>query len=280
MNINSKTKICCIIGNPVGHSLSPQIHNAGYKALKLDFIFVAFRVIDLKKAIEGLKALDVRGIVVTVPHKIEVMKYIDKLDNAAKQIGSVNTIVNDNGVFKGTNTDWIGGIDALKRSLASKGDAFRGKNVAVLGAGGAAMAIAYGLKKEGASVYVFNRTLEHAKTLVQTFQLEKAYNLTESGRIASCDIIINTTSLGMEPNIDSYPIEEGILRSSHIVYDIVYTPKETKLLRMARQIGATVVYGDKMVFYGALPQFELFTGQKAPASIMERALQKAMEKKI
>ena len=277
--ITSKTSVCCIIGNPVEHSPSPQVHNAGYKALGLNFVFVSFRVGQLQTAIAGLGALGIRGIVVTIPHKIEVIKYVNELDDAAKAIGAVNTIVNDSGVLKGTNTDWIGGIYTIKKFLASKGETFRGKNVALLGAGGAARAVAYGLKKEGAIVCVFNRTIERAQTLVQMFQLEKAYELSEKEAILKADIIINATSLGMEPNSNTCAITEDCIRREHIVYDIVSVPKETKLLLLAQKKGARVVFGYKMLLHGAIPQFELFTGQKAPIDVMEKALHDALERK-
>lgn len=267
MSINGKTKLCCIIGNPVEHSLSPQMHNAGYKHLGLNFVYVAFRVVDVKTAIYGLKALGTRGIVVTVPHKIEAMKYIDELDEAARAIGAVNTIVNDEGVLKATNTDWVGGLKTLEKVTSVKG-----KKVTVLGAGGAARALVYGLKKHGALVTVHNRTLEKAKQLADDFDLVQAFTLQNKDEIINADIIVNTTSVGMQPYQDKSPIPIDFISSNHIVFDIVYTPKKTKLLAMAESRGAKIVYGDKMVLYGAVPQFELFTGVKAPFEAMEKAL--------
>lgn len=278
MSINSKTKLCCIIGNPVEHSLSPIMHNAGYKTLGLNFAFVAFRVSDVKGAMEGLRALNVRGIVVTVPHKIEVMKYVDEIDEIAKTIGAVNTIVNNNGRLTATNTDYIGGIGPLKQALASQGETLQGKKVALLGAGGGARALAFGFKKEGARVAIFNRTVAKGKKLVKELDLEDVFGLDEKNRIRAADIVVNTTSLGMEPNIDSCAIDVDCIIPSHIVYDIVYTPKETKLLKMAKEKGAAIVYGDKMVLYGGIPQFELFTGVKAPVEVMEEALLKGLTK--
>ncbi len=271
MNINGKTKLCCIIGNPVEHSLSPQMHNAAFRKLGLNYVYVAFRVEKLKGAIEGLKALEVRGIVVTVPHKIEVMNYVDEIDETARQIGAVNTIVNENGMFKATNTDWVGAIGALEEVTELKG-----KKVAVLGAGGAARSVIYGLKKREAVISVFNRTLEKAQNLDKNFHLEGAFSLHDNTEIKKADIIINTTSVGLEPRDDKSPLSDNTLDKRHIVFDIVYTPRETKLLQQARKAGARCVYGDKMVLYGGVQQFELFTHNKAPVKIMEHALQKAM----
>lgn len=274
MKINSKTKVCCIIGNPVEHSLSPIIHNAGYKALGLNFVFVAFHVENVKGAIEGLRALNVLGIVVTVPHKLEVLKYVDEIDKAAQKIGAANTIVNHNGKLVASNTDWTGSLEALR-----KVSEVENKKVAVLGAGGASRAILYGLKRYGATVFVFNRTLDTAQKLMEEFSLDGAYGLEEKEKIQSCDIVINTTSVGMEPQINDSVIPQEFLNSHQVVYDIVYTPKVTQLLKFAKAVGAKVVYGDKMLLYGALPQFELFTGKKAPYDTMAMALENAERSK-
>lgn len=271
MIINAKTKLCCIIGNPVEHSLSPIMHNAGYEALRLNFAYMAFNVKELKEAIAGLRAIGVQGIVVTVPHKIEVMQYIDEIDETAQKIGAINTIVNENGVLTGTNTDWIGAIEALKKRTQ-----LARKKVAVLGAGGAARAVCYGLMQEGAQVAVFNRTISKAQELVKHLKLENAYSLDEVEKIKSAEIIINTTSVGMESDIS--PLLDRVMQKDHIVFDIVYTPLKTKLIQQAEKVGAQVVYGDDMVLYGGLKQFEIFTGEKAPVDIMKKALTDELKK--
>lgn len=266
--IDARTKLCCIIGNPVEHSKSPLMHNAAYQALRLNFAFLAFRVSDVKQALEGLRAIGARGIVVTIPHKQEVMQYVDMVDETAKEIGAVNTIVNDNGVLKATNTDWTGAMRALKEKTS-----IAGKTVAVLGAGGAARAIIYGLKKENAlKILIFNRSVKKAQNLAKEFDVDSAFPLTDEAKISGSDIIINTTSVGMEPKENESPISEDYIHKHHVVFDIVYTPRETKLLQLAKKKGATLVYGDKMLLYGAMTQFELFTGQKAPQKVMEDAL--------
>lgn len=274
MSINAKTKLCCIIGNPVEHSLSPIMHNAGYKSLNINFVFVAFHVSKVKDAIAGLRVLNVRGIVVTVPHKIEVLRYVNKIDETAEKIGAANTIVNDNGILTASNTDWYGALEGLRKVTA-----ISGKTIVVLGAGGAARAIVYGLKREGAKVIVCNRTIEHARTLAREFALSDAHPLESENVIKKADIIINATSVGMEPDTDAMPIPEHYIQKHHAVYDIVYTPKETKLLKKAKEKGAKIAYGDKMVFYGALPQFELFTNMDAPRDVMEKALEDATKRR-
>lgn len=252
------------------HSLSPAMHNAGYQALGLNFVFVAFHVKNVKDAIFGMKALNIRGVVVTIPHKIEVLKYVDYIDETAQTIGAANTIINDNGILTASNTDWIGAMTTLKKETL-----ISGKKVVVLGAGGASRAVIYGLKKEGAHILLCNRTLAHAQKLANEFGLERTYTLDNKDAITKAEIIVNTTSVGMEPKPDEMPIPNEFIKPHHIVYDIVYTPKETKLLREAKKIGAKVVYGDKMVFYGAIPQFKLFTGVSAPTDVMQKALENA-----
>lgn len=265
--IDAKTQICCIIGHPVAHSLSPQMHSAAYKELGINFRFVAFDVEDVQKAVAGIRALGIRGVAVTIPHKITVMKYVDKIDETAGKIGAVNCLVNDNGVLKATNTDWIGALDALCEITP-----VLGKRVALIGAGGAARALAFGLKKAKAKVSVFNRTLKKGEILMREFNLDGFYGLTATHKIKEMDILINTTSVGMEPNTDESPIPASSILSRHTVFDIVYTPHETKLLRLAREKSAKRVFGYKMVLYGGVRIFELCTGQKAPLSLMEKTL--------
>lgn len=265
--IDAKTKLCCLIGNPVEQSFSPQMHNVSYKALGLNYVYLAFKVIDVKKALAGLRELNVAGISVTIPHKLEVLKYVDQIDKVASAIGASNTIINQNGKFIATNTDWIGAIAALeeKTSLANK-------KVALLGAGGAARALAYGLTKTKTSISVFNRTRTKAQQLVKDFNLNGAYPISDLDQIKKAEIIINTTSVGMVPNIDESPIPSGCINSNQLVFDIVFKPKETKLIQYAKAKKAKVVLGYKMLLYQAAEQFKLFTGIDAPLDVMEKIL--------
>lgn len=266
-------KICLIIGYPNKHSKSPLLHNIGYKALGIEdqFIYVDVEVKpnNLKMAVDGLRALDIRGCSVTMPYKQEVMKYLDKLDNHAKVVGAVNTIVNENGKLIGYNTDWIGAINALKQKTNLKG-----KKVAMIGAGGAARAIVYGLTKEGAKVKIFNRTIEKASQLSKEFKNEFA-KFESIKDISKMDIIINATSVGMFDDKNS-PIDKELIRSSQIVFDAVYFPHETKLIKDAREKRATVIFGYEMLLYQGVEQFKLFTGRKAPIEIMRKTLEESL----
>lgn len=270
--INSHTKLCCIIGNPVEHSLSPIMHNAAYKALNLNFVYLAFKISDVKKALAGLKEIGVKGISVTIPFKQDTMKYLDEIDDTARGIGAVNTIVNKSGRFFGTNTDWVGATKALEETTILKG-----KKVAVLGAGGASRAVIYGLKQKGAIIHIFNRTQETAEKLKDEFRIAGAHLLNNLNLISEMDIIINTTSVGMAPNIDVSPVPMECIKSNQVVFDIIFAPKDTKLLQYAKEQKAQVVYGYKMLLYQAVPQFELFTGQKAPFNLMEKILLKNLD---
>lgn len=264
--IDAKTKLCCVIGNPIAQSLSPLIHNAAYKALGLNFAFLAFQVSDVASAIAGFRALGIAGISVTIPHKLEVLKYVDEIDETAKIIGAANTIVNRNGKLIATNTDWIGALKALEEKTNPAK-----KRVALFGAGGAARALAFGLAKRKAKVYVFNRTYEDAYKLVQEFKLETEYSLSDMDKLSDMDIIINATSVGMTPNNDSI-IPINFIKPDHIVFDIVFKPKETKLIQYAKAKKATVIYGYKMLLHQAVVQFKLFTGIDAPLAVMERSI--------
>ena len=266
-------KICLSVGYPIKTSRSPSIHNAGYKKLGIDDEFIYLRAEvkpkDLKMAIDGVRGLGIRGVSVTMPHKQEVMKYLDKIDNEAKRIGAVNTIVNTNGKLTGFNTDFIGAIVALEKKTILKG-----KKIAVIGAGGAARAIVYGLKKKGSTIKIFNRTLDRAKKLAKEFGCEYG-DLDSLEQVANMDIIINATSIGM--NEDKSPIDKKILNKNQIILDAVYSPKETKLIKDAKEKGAQVVYGYEMLLYQGVEQFKLYTGFDAPVEAMREVLVKNLK---
>lgn len=270
--INAKTAVCALIGNPVEHSLSPAIHNAGYKALGLNFVYVAFKVTDLKRALEGIKALGIRGVSVTIPHKVEIMNYLDEIDKEARKIGAVNTVINTNGSLRGYNSDCEGAMKALKEQTK-----ISGKRIVLLGAGGAARAIVVGLKKENAKIIILNRTLSKAKDLAKLINAESFGGLDDLEAIKSADILINATSVGMHPKIEVSLVPKNLLHEKPTVFDIVYNPKETKLIREAKEVDCQAIYGYKMFLYQAVTQFELFTGQKAPLGIMEKVLIKSLE---
>lgn len=266
--IDANTTICCVLGNPVEQSKSPLMHNAAYKELGLNFAFTAFKPKSIQAAVEAIRALNIRGAAVTIPFKEELIEYVDRVDETAQAIGAANTIVNDNGTLTAYNTDWIGAMTALKKVTS-----INGEKVAVLGAGGAARAIVYGLVKEEASeVHIFNRTYEDAELLVRKFGFTHAHALDSTDELRAADIIINTTPVGMSPHEDRSPILASTIQNHHTVFDIVYNPKNTQLLSDAKEKKAVVVYGYSMLLYGGAMQFELFTGKKPPIEVMEKAL--------
>jgi len=270
--IESLKRVCCLIGDPVAGSLSPLIHSAGYKMLGINYTYIPFRVKDIGRAVEGIRGLGIRGASVTIPHKTRAIKYMDRVDPLAQRIGAVNTIVNDDGVLIGYNTDGEGAIKALEEVTTLKD-----KKTVLIGAGGAALAIACGLKDRGANLVVLNRTGAKARELAERVNAEGYGDLKRLPEISSAEIVINATPVGMWPEIDQSIIPKDLLHNKLIVFDIVYNPKETKLIAEARDRGCTVVYGYKMLLYQAAGQFELFTGLKAPLGVMESALIQALE---
>lgn len=274
MNISAKTKICMIIGDPVDHSLSPAMHNEAYKYLHIDgeYIYLGanIKIEKLKDAVDAVRALHIRGLTCTIPHKVKVLKYIDEVDKTAQMIGAANTIVNTNGVLKGYNTDWFGVVTPLEEMTYLKD-----KNISVIGAGGASRAIVYGMKERGAKVAIYNRTIESARQLAHEFDC-KVYPIQDHRRILESDIIVNATSVGMGDLEGQSPIPENALRKEQIVFDIVYTPYETELLKMAKKKGARLIHGMEMLLYQGTAQFELYTGIKAPVEVMKKTLLSAL----
>lgn len=270
MKINATTKLCLVIGDPVEDSLSPQIHNAGYERLGIDadFVYVAARVRpeDLAAFIRAIKAIAIRGFGCKQPHKLAVMPHLDEIDEVARMIGAVNTVVNDNGRLKGYNTDWIGIVAPLEAVTALKG-----KKVVLLGAGGAARAAAYGLVNKGAELTIYNRTLEKAQQLADQFG-GQAHSLDDLAAIKSMDIIVNTTSVGLPLANDETPLPQASMNAKQIVFDAVYSSGDTRLLREAAQQGAQVIRGTEMLLHQGMEQFKLFTGRDAPEEAMRAAL--------
>lgn len=276
--ITAKTKQCIIIGDPVGHSMSPTLHNLAYEQINIDgeFVFTAANVKPegLKDFIAGVRATGIVGVTVTVPHKTEVMKYLDEIDPIAKKIGAVNTIVNQNGKLKGYNTDWLGTIIPLANELNegdTKSNFLNGKKVAILGAGGAARAMAFGVKEKGAEIVIFNRTVSKAQELAGELEGE-VHSLEDIEKVREADIIINSSSVGMGKlkDLTLVPIEH--LRNNQLVFDAVYSPHKTRLLREAKQKDAKIIHGVEMFLYQAVPQFELQTDHKAPFETMRQFL--------
>jgi len=267
----ASVKICCLIGDPVEHSLSPLIHNTAYKALGINYSYITLQVKDIERAIADIRARGIRGASVTTPHKVSALKYLDRLDPAARAVGAVNTIVNDNGVLTGYNTDG----DAALKALEEVTD-LGGKRVVLVGSGGAALAIAAALKEKNVNMVILNRTEAKARQLAKKVNAEDYGGLERLSLVASADILINATTVGMAPGTRATIVPREFLHDHLTVFDIVYNPKETRLLREARARGCAIVYGYRMLLYQAAQQFELFTGHPAPLGVMESALVQAL----
>ena len=280
MKIKGSTNIVGLIGHPVEHSFSPPMHNAAFDALNMDCAYVAFDVNpnDLKSAIEGAESLNIKGFNVTIPHKVDVMQYLDELDEVARLIGAVNTIDFKN--LKGYNTDGIGAVKAIEEVTSIKN-----KNVVVAGAGGASRAISFYIAKYGAeSLTILNRNEAKAESL--------ASDVSDSGLIGEvasdsinaignymegADVLIDTTPLGMHPNINDEPIVKAdMMDEDLVVFDAVYNPNETVLIKEAIKANAKPVYGIKMLLYQGAESFKIWTGKTAPVDVMEKALRNTL----
>lgn len=265
MLLDGTTAVYGIIGNPVSHSLSPAMHNAAFRELGLNKVYVPFPVVDLGPAVRGLWALGVKGLSVTIPHKQAVLPYLAAVDPVAARIGAVNTLVGGEGGFVGYNTDWLGANRALGQALA-----LGGKRILLLGAGGSARAIGFGLLEAGATVILASRTAEKGLALAATLGCEWL-PLAELEHL-SADALINATSVGMAPGVESSPLAAARLANFPVVMDIVYAPLETRLLREAKAAGCRVVDGLAMLLYQGVAQFELWTGRAAPVETMRQSL--------
>jgi shikimate dehydrogenase len=255
-----------VFGNPVGHSLSPIMHTAAFAATAFNGVYVAVPVPDIRPAVAGLRALGFRGASITLPHKESVMACLDEVEETARRIKAVNTIVNTDGRLQGYNTDVSGAIRALKEKTP-----LAGRAVAILGAGGAARAVAFGILAEGGRVSIFNRAAGRGKKLADELQAE--FRLLSEFKADSYEIMVNTTPLGMAPRADEMPVAVEKLRPGLVVMDIVYNPLKTRLLREAAGAGCTTIDGLSMFVHQGARQFELWTGMKAPVDIMRMTVE-------
>jgi shikimate dehydrogenase len=271
MAINGKTVLYGILGNPVTHSLSPAMHNAALAASGIDAVYLPFPAPDIAAAITGIRGLGVQGVSVTIPHKEAVMELLDSIDSVAEKIGAVNTVINIDGILTGLNTDWLGATRALEEEID-----LSGATVVILGAGGSARAIGFGLLERRAGIVLCSRTESRGRALADELgcpwiSLEDTENL-------QGDILINATSVGMVPHIDKSPLPEGIVTRFRVVMDIVYAPMKTRLLQEAEANGCTIINGLEMLLYQGVAQFELWTGKIAPVVVMREALAGALAK--
>ncbi|WP_100333390.1 shikimate dehydrogenase [Bacillus alkalisoli] len=265
-------KLFGVIGDPIAQSMSPQIHNDAFEQHNIDGVYLPFHVAKdaLQTSVKGWRALGGCGFNVTIPHKVKIMQFLDGVDQDAQQIGAVNTVVNESGKLVGYNTDGAGFVKGLKEITS-----FHEKNVAIIGAGGAARAILYSLSKENVEeITVANRTESKALELIKSLHLETLANASSilqlEETLSKYDIIINTTSVGMYPNEDEMPISLSFLKKNCVVSDIIYNPLETKFLKEAKKQGAITQNGVPMFVNQAAIAFEIWTNIKPCNTRMEQ----------
>jgi len=276
LKISGKTKVCAVIGDPVEHSLSPSIQNAAFQHLGLDYAYVAFTVKEdkLKDAVLGMKSLGIYGMNVTMPHKVNIMRYLDRLDETAERVGAVNTVLNKT-EMTGYNTDGIGALNALRAHGADP----NGKKVVIIGSGGASRSISFAIAQKARELTILNRTPEKAEVLSNRISVTtgkrvrwmKLCNDLLVEALGEADILINATSVGMYPSDSETPVDRSLLRRDLVVFDLVYNPLKTRLLREAESVGARTIDGLTMLVHQGAASFEIWTETKPPVAIMMKA---------
>jgi shikimate dehydrogenase len=282
--IDAKTKVCALFGHPVGHSRSPEIHNAAFEALNLPFVYVAHDVLpgQVGQALQGVRAMGYRGLSVTIPHKVEAMQGVDEVDGIAQGIGCINTVVNDGGRLKGYNSDGLGALGALRDADADP----RGKRVVILGSGGAARAIAVSIARQAPpqQITILVVVLDELERLVQDVG-ECARSVVEGGELtppslaaalADAELLLHCSPVGMHPKEDESLVPPQLLRPALVVFDAVYNPRRTRLLKEAAAAGCRTIEGLEMFLGQAFVQFELWTGHAAPRDVMRRVLEEKL----
>jgi shikimate dehydrogenase len=265
----SRPVLCGSIAISPG-GLGGMMQNAAYRELNLAYTYVSFGVEDAPGAVQAVRALGIRGLSVSMPFKVEVMQYLDQVDETAARIGAINTIVNDGGFLTGYNTDWIGAQNALREKVE-----LHGKRAVVVGAGGAARAVVFALLHGGCSVSVINKTDYRGRALAEDFEVEFLGGLEQLDGLDGYDILINTTSVGFKaPQETLIPVR--VLQEGKVVMDIVAAPPETRLYQEASARGCLAIPGTRMLLHQAFRQFELYTGLEAPRAVMEAALYQAI----
>jgi shikimate dehydrogenase len=273
-SISGKTKVFALFGYPVEHSLSPAMHNAAFEHLNMDCCYVTFSVKPdlLGEAVKGIRAMDLKGVNATVPHKENVMKFLDEISEEASFIGAVNTIKNDNGKLIGYNTDGMG----FMQSLAEARIDIKDKKVLIIGTGGACRAVGYYLCRDASKVYLFDVDTAKAEALTQHLNNLKGnaaridnYSIKNREFLSGVSIIINATPLGLKQD-DPMPIDTSLVSSTHIICDLVY--RETPLLKKASSIGCKTMHGLGMLLWQGVFAFEIWTGIKPPVEVMREAL--------
>ena len=280
MALSAQTQLCGVLGNPVKHSLSPAIHNAAFQELHLDFVYLAFQVEHIQPAIEGIRALgNIRGCSVTIPHKVSVLPFLDDIDPTAKQIGAINTIVKHEGRLRGINTDATGALRAIREAGINPQD----ERITLIGSGGAARAIAFGLAMDSNIRNVSLLGIDERELHLLANDLRERTGITVSANtldtaslqptLEDSSLLIHCTPIGMSPKTEETCIPPELLHHGLTVMDIVYNPLETRLLREAKNNGARTIPGIEMFLYQAVIQFELWTDRPAPVSLMRTVLE-------
>jgi len=277
-DITPRTQLCALIGNPVAHSMSPAMHNRAFAELGLDYVYVAFRVENVGAAVAGMRALEnFRGMSVTIPHKVSIIKHLDEVAEVDRQIGSVNTVVNDAGRLKGFGSDGPGAL----RALIDAGVQVSGKNVTILGSGGAARAIAFTLANaKPAALFLLGVVEPELKALTRDIVRKTGAKATCAlldsktlvARLAESQVLIHCTPVGMHPKTNSSVVPKSLLHRDLAVMDIVYNPLKTKLLADAEARGLKTISGVEMFVNQAVMQFELWTGKIAPRTVMRNVV--------
>ncbi|MFH0844103.1 MAG: shikimate dehydrogenase [Pseudomonadota bacterium] len=270
MRIDQRTELYGVAGYPIGHSLSPTMHNTAFSKMGLNAVYLAFQARDIKGCLAGMKALGIKGMSVTIPHKSEVIPLLNHVDDLAERIGAVNTIVNQDGRMIGFNTDAVGALRALEEKTE-----LAGKRSLIVGAGGAARAIGFILKKCGAYPTIANRNIQRGKELSDF--LGCPFVPISEIKNAQADLLIQTTPVGMYPHIEECILSEDTLMEGMVVMDVIYNPHETRLLRMARDRGCVTIGGLSMFIQQGAEQFRLWTGLEPPVEEMTKAVKEVLD---
>jgi len=276
--IGAHTKVAAVIGDPVAHSMSPAIHNAAFEACGLDWIYVAFQVApdEIGRAMAGMRALGIRGLSVTIPHKVSIIGHLDELDELARWVGSVNTVVNHDGQLIGTTTDGQGALEAFRAA----GETTRGRRVVILGSGGAARAIAFAVARDATPSHLIILGIDEAeRDRLGTELSHKTGISVDRGGLDRLDealheaqVLIQPTPVGMHPRSDESLVPARLLHAGLVVFDAVYNPPETRLLSDAVRSGAKAIRGVGMFVHQAAAQFRLWTGKPPPVDVMEKVV--------
>lgn len=283
-HIDTSTELCAVIGNPVAHSLSPLIHNTAFEALGLNYAYLAFQIEDVPAFMTGLRAMpSFRGVSVTIPHKRAVRDHLDEIDATAQRIGSVNTILHEGGKLFGRSTDGPGTLRAFREA----GVDLTGKRILFLGSGGAVRAVAFAMALEAKpeSVTILGRTSENVRKLAKELREGSEIPIREGDlsseiekSIATNDVVVQGTPIGMYPaSVGESCVPKRAFETRHVVFDMVYRPRRTRLIEEAEAAGCVTVLGLEMLLYQAVLQFEWWTGEAAPEAAMRAALEHALE---